>query len=441
MADREVCRMIWDRAECLDRGELADLQLERLRATLHRVYERVPFYRSLFDAAGVEPGDLKTLRDLRRFPFTTKAALRDNYPFGLFAVDRTELVRLHASSGTTGKPIVVGYTRDDLDTWTGLVARTVTQAGVRKGDVAQIAFTYGLFTGGFGLHYGLERVGATVVPASGGNSEKQIMLMQDFGTTVLVSTPSYALYLAEVAESQGVDPRSLSVRLGLFGGEPWTEEMRAEIERRWGMRATDNYGLSEVMGPGVAGECEVRGAGQHVSEDHVLVEVIDPETGEVLDEPGDRGELVFTSLTKEAFPVIRYRTRDISSLDFTPCACGRTTARMARVAGRTDDMLIIRGVNVFPSQIESVLMEIRGLGPHYQIIVDRKGYLDELEVVVELLPETMTDDYTDLERIERNVVHRLRTVLGLSAKVSLASPNTLERFQGKAKRVVDKRPR
>ncbi|MDI6870602.1 MAG: phenylacetate--CoA ligase [Bacillota bacterium] len=431
--------MIWNHEECLPREKLATVQLERLQATLHRVYERVPFYRRSFDEAGVHPRELKTLADLRRFPFTTKADLRDNYPFGLFAVDRKEVVRLHASSGTTGKPIVVGYTRRDLETWTELVARMVTQAGVRAGDVAQIAFSYGLFTGGFGLHYGLERVGATVVPAGGGNSEKQIMLMQDFGTTALVSTPSYALYLAEVAEAMGVDPRSLTVRLGLFGGEPWTEEMRAEIERRWNMRATDNYGLSEVMGPGVAGECEVRGAGQHISEDHFLVEVIDPESGEVLEEPGAKGELVFTSLTKEAFPVVRYRTRDISSLVHEPCACGRTTVRMAKVTGRTDDMLIIRGVNVFPSQIESVLIQIPELGPHYQIIVDRKGYLDELEVVVELLPDCFTDEYAKLEELEKKVAHRLQGVLSLNAKVTLASPNSLERFQGKAKRVIDRR--
>ncbi|GAW90845.1 phenylacetate--CoA ligase family protein [Calderihabitans maritimus] len=430
--------MIWDeKYECIPREELRKLQLERLQATVKRVYEQVPFYRKAFEERGILPEDIKSLEDVRKLPFTTKDDLRQNYPYGLFAVPLREVVRLHASSGTTGKPVVVGYTRRDLEIWTELVARMVTLAGVTQQDVAQIAFSYGLFTGGFGLHYGLERVGATVVPASGGNSEKQIMLMQDFGTTVLVSTPTYALYLAEVAEKMGVSPSSLGIRLGLFGGEPWTEEMRREIERRWGMKATDNYGLSEVLGPGVAGECQYT-QGQHIAEDHFLVEVIDPETGEPLPW-GEEGELVFTSLTKEAFPVIRFRTKDISVVTDEPCSCGRTTARMRKVTGRTDDMLIVRGVNVFPSQIESVLMEIDGLAPHYEIHVHKKGYLDELEVLVEVSEEKFSDRFRELEELERTIKQKLHAVLSINAQVRLVEPQTLARTTGKARRVFDHR--
>ncbi|MBO8169442.1 MAG: phenylacetate--CoA ligase [Thermoanaerobacteraceae bacterium] len=431
--------MIWDKThECMDREQLQQLQLARLKETLHWVYERVPFYREKFDSVGLRPGDVKSLEDIRVLPFTTKDDLRDNYPFGLFAVPKEELVRVHASSGTTGKPVVVGYTAEDLDMWTDLVARMVTLAGVTSRDVAQVAFGYGLFTGGFGLHYGLERVGAMVVPASGGNSEKQIMLMQDFGTTVLISTPTYALYLAEVARKMGVDPRcDLQVRLGLFGGEPWTEEMRQEIEQQWGMKATDNYGLSEVLGPGVAGECKYT-CGHHIAEDHFLVEVIDPETGENLG-PGEEGELVFTSLTKKAFPVIRFRTKDISVITREPCKCGRTTARMRKVTGRTDDMLIIRGVNVFPSQIESVLMNIKGVSPHYRLNVTKRGYLDELEVLVEVSEETFDDRFKELEKLEDQIRQKLYSVLSINARVRLVEPHTLERTSGKAKRVYDYR--
>ncbi|NHM26819.1 phenylacetate--CoA ligase [Desulfofundulus sp. TPOSR] len=432
--------MIWDpEHECMDREELQALQLERLKETLHRVYRRVPYYRRLFDAHGVMPEDLHTLEDIQKFPFTTKAALRDNYPYGLFAVPLKEVVRLHASSGTTGKPIVVGYTRRDLETWSELVARIATQAGVTGEDVVQITFGYGLFTGAFGLHYGLERVGATIVPASVGNSEKQIMLMKDFGTTVLVGTPSYVLHLGETARSMGIDPAGLKVRLGLFGAEAWSEEMRRELEKMWGMKATDNYGLSEVMGPGVCGECTVA-PGMHIAEDHFLVEIVDPETGEALDY-GREGEVVITTLTKEACPVIRYRTRDISVINPEPCSCGRTTARLRRIAGRTDDMLIISGVNVFPSQIESVLMEIEGVSPHYQIVVDKKGYLDYLEVQVEMTEEAFTGSFKDLEALEEKIRRRLQAVLSISPRVRLLEPHSIERSQGKAKRVIDRRPK
>jgi len=432
--------VIWDATyECMDRQELRAIQLDRLQTTLYRVYEKVPFYRELFAEHGVTPRDIKSLEDIRKLPFTTKNALRDNYPYGLFAVPLKEIVRIHASSGTTGKPIVVGYTKRDIQTWSRLIARVVSQAGVTDEDIAQICFGYGLFTGGFGLHYGLEKVGATIIPASIGNTQKQIMLMQDFGTTVLVATPSYALYMAEVAEEMGIDTATLKLRVGLFGAEPWTENMRQEIERRWNIKATDNYGLSELMGPGVAGECLER-KGLHISEDHFLVEVIDPETGEPLDY-GQEGELVFTTLTKEGFPVIRYRTRDISVLDPEPCACGRTTVRMRKVTGRTDDMLVIRGVNVFPSQVESVLMDIEGVAPHYQLIVTKNGYLDDLEVQVELSEDNFTDNYAKLKDIENRIRERFHNVLTISAKVKLVAPKSIERSTGKAKRVIDLRPK
>lgn len=421
----------------MPRSELNQIQLDRLKWTAQRVYTKVPHYRSKFEKFGVTPENIRTLEDLRKLPFTTKDDLRDNYPFGLFTVPNRDLVRVHASSGTTGRPVVVGYTQNDLNTWTDLTARMVSLAGVTADDVAQIAFNYGLFTGGFGLHYGLEKAGALVVPVSGGNTERQLMLMQDFGTTALISTPSYALYIAEVAENMGINISSLKLRLGLFGGEPWTEEMRKEIESRLNIIATDNYGLSEVMGPGVSGECLYQD-GHHIAEDHFLVETIDPETGEVL-EPGEEGELVFTSLTKEAFPVIRFRTKDISRITLEKCACGRTTARMRKVTGRTDDMLIIRGVNVFPSQIESVLMGIEGIGPHYQINIYRKGYLDELEVVVELISPDLLEPYSKLEDLERNIQHKLYSVLSLNARIKIVQPATLERTTGKAKRVFDHR--
>lgn len=430
--------MIWDeRHECMHREDLEALQATRLRETVRRVYEHVPYYRQTLDGAGVKPEDIQSIDDLRRLPFTVKDDLRQNYPYGLFAVPIKEVVRVHASSGTTGKPTVVGYTKNDIDTWAELIARIVTLAGVTPEDVAQVCFGYGLFTGAFGLHYGLERVGATVVPASGGNSEKQIMLMQDFGTTALIGTPSYAMYLAEVAEQVGVNPAKLPVRVGLFGGEGHTEEMRRELERRWDFLATDNYGLSEVIGPGVSGECQFQD-GMHINEDHFIAEIVDPATGEPLPY-GEYGELVLTSLTKEALPVIRYRTKDITRLNPEPCRCGRTTARMSKPTGRTDDMLVIRGVNVFPSQIESVLVEIDGVAPHYQLIVSRKGFLDELEVQVEMAEAWFTDRFKELEHLERRIKHKLQSVLSISAKVSLVEPRTLARSEGKAKRVIDLR--
>ncbi len=430
--------MIWDKqGECLDRKSMRELQLERLKWTVDRVYNNVPYYRQAFAEARVKPADIKSLEDITRLPFTTKTALRDYYPYGLFASPLKDIVRIHASSGTTGKPIVVGYTKNDLDTWTNLVARIICQAGVTNEDVTQICFGYGFFTGGFGLHYGMERVGATVVPASSGNTEKQIMLMQDFGTTALVSTPSYALYMAEVAKEMGVDPRELAVRVGLFGGESCTENMKREIEKLWAITATDNYGLTEVIGPGVAGECTVE-PGMHINEDHFFVEVIDPETGQTLDY-GKEGELVFTSLTKEAFPVIRYRTRDIAVLNPEPCACGRTTVRMSKTKGRTDDMLIIRGVNVFPSQVEAVLMLIEGLTPFYQLVVTRKDFLDNLEIKVEIKPEWFSDDYQQIIGYEKNIQKELKKVLGLEAKVTMVAPNSIERTTGKAKKVLDLR--
>lgn len=430
--------MIWDSAnECRPRAEIEALQLARLQETVAKVYERVPFYRQAMDAKGIRPSDIRTLDDVRLLPMTTKDDFRRNYPYGLFAVPLKEVVRLHASSGTTGKPIVVGYTRRDVEIWTDLVARLGAMAGVTAEDVVQIVFGYGLFTGGFGLHYGMERLGATVVPASAGNSKRHIMLIQDFGTTVLVGTPSYVLHLAEVAEQEGINPRELPVRLGLFGGEASSREMLKEIERRWGMLATDNYGLSEVMGPGVSGECQYQD-GQHVAEDHFLVEILDPVTGEPCP-PGAKGEVVITTLTKEALPVLRYRTRDVSSLNFEPCRCGRTTVRLAKITGRTDDMLIIRGVNVFPSQVESVLMEIDGVAPHYQLIVSRRNYLDELEIRVEVNPEFFSDRYRELEELEEKVADRLQTVLQLKARVRLVEPYSLPRSEGKARRVIDLR--
>ncbi|MGQ9557655.1 MAG: phenylacetate--CoA ligase family protein [Desulfurispora sp.] len=431
--------MIWDpQHECMEREQMQALQLQRLQQVVARVYDRVPFYRQLFDERGVRPEDVRSLADLASLPFTTKDALRENYPYGLFAVPMQQIVRLHASSGTTGKPTVVGYTRADLHTWAELVARMVTQAGVTSGDIAQITFGYGLFTGAFGLHYGLEKVGAAIVPASVGNTEKQITLMQDFGTTVLVGTPSYALHLAEVARGMGVDPVALPVRLGLFGAEAWTEEMRRELEAAWGIKATDNYGLSEIIGPGVAGECGHCPGWMHISEDHFLAEVIDPHTGQPLGLEQE-GELVITTLTKEALPLIRYRTKDITVLTAQPCACGRTTLRMRKVSGRSDDMLIVSGVNVFPSQIESVLMSIEGIAPHYQIILGKKGYLDYIEVQVELTEEAFTGQFRDLEELERRIKTRLQSVLSIGPRVRLLEPHSIERSQGKARRVIDLR--
>lgn len=430
--------MIWnEQYETMNREELHRLQSSRLQQTVENVNQNVPFYRNLFEEHGVKPQDIKGVEDITKLPFTTKIGLRDNYPFNMFAVPMKKVVRLHASSGTTGKPTVVGYTRQDIETWSELVARMITAAGVTDEDMAQICFGYGLFTGALGLHYGLEKVGATVVPSSTGNTEKQIMLMQDFGTTTLIATPTYALHIAEVASGMGIDPKSLGLKIGLFGSEVWTESMRDELEKVWGLFATDNYGLSEIIGPGVAGECRER-KGMHISEDHFLVEVINPETGQPVPD-GEEGELVITSLTKEALPIIRYRTRDITIKTTEACSCGRTTARIRKVTGRTDDMLIVSGVNVFPSQIEDVLLKISGVAPHYQIIVTKKGYLDAMEIQVEMTDEAFTGNWKDLEELERTVRARLLAVLSIHPKVKLLEPRSLERTAGKAKRVVDLR--
>jgi phenylacetate-CoA ligase len=430
---------IWDVAnETMDREALASLQLERLRATVGRCYEAVPFYRSHLDAAGVGLSDIRSLDDLRRLPFTTKDDFRDNYPFGLFAVPQSAVVRIHSSSGTTGKPAVGGYTSADLEMWSELIARIVTAAGVTRDDVAQVSFGYGMFTGGFGLHYGLEKVGATVVPHSAGNTARQIQFMQDFGATVLIATPSYALYIGEVVRDQGVDLASLKLRLGLFGAEVCSDEMRAQIEARLPIRATDNYGLTEVIGPGVAGECECR-CGQHVNEDHFIVECLDSASGEPVGE-GEVGELVFTSLTKEALPVLRYRTRDLCTVRTERCECGRTTARLGKFRGRTDDMFIISGVNVFPSTIESVLLQIEGIEPHYVIVLGREHGQDTFEVHVEVTEQLFNGWMDDLRAFERQVSEQLRSVLLVRPKVRLVEPGSLERTTGKAKRVVDNRP-
>ncbi|KUK36907.1 MAG: phenylacetate-CoA ligase [Thermacetogenium sp.] len=426
-----------ERYECMPRSELHALQEERLRATVSRVYHEVPFYRHAFQKLGLMPGDIQTLDDLVKLPFTTKNDLRDNYPYGLFAVPMSEVVRLHASSGTTGKPTVVGYTRHDLDVWAEVMARSLTCCGAGKHSKIQNAYGYGLFTGGLGVHYGAERIGASVIPVSGGHTKRQIMIMKDFGSTILTCTPSYALYLAEVMEEMGVSKDDLSLEGGLFGAEPWSENLRKQIEGRLGILALDVYGLSEIIGPGVAVECPVK-EGLHVWEDHFLVEIVDPETGEQLP-PGKYGELVITTLTKEALPLLRYRTRDITRIIQEPCSCGRTHIKIDRFQGRTDDMLVIRGVNVFPSQIEEVLFRISHTEPFYQIIVDRKGQLDELEVWVEISEDVFSDEIRKLEKLEEEIRREIEAVLGISVKVKLVEPKTIERSEGKATRVIDRR--
>ena len=429
---------IWSREETFAREEFEKLQLAGLQKTIKRVWDNVPHYRRKFENAGIEPGDIATLEDLGRLPFTTKADFNENYPFGLFSSPKKDIVRFHASSGTTGKPTVVGYTARDMETWKELIARIVTMAGVTNDDTAQISFGYGLFTGAFGLHQGLEKIGASVIPMSSGNTQKQIMIMQDFGTTALISTPSYALHMAEVAYEMGVDPKKeLHLKWGLFGGEGSTEAMRKELNEAWGMFATENYGMSELIGPGISGECLAL-AGMHISEDHFIPEIIDPETGKTLG-AGETGELVITTITKEALPVIRYRTKDITSLHYEKCECGRTTVRMSKIQGRSDDMLILGGVNVFPSQIEEVLFGIDGIGPHYQIKVFKKSRLDKIEVDVELIDANYLDSFGVLENLNQAIRHKLRSVLGIDAKVNLVAPRTLQRFEGKAKRVIDLR--
>ena len=430
--------MIWNKKyECMKRDELQDIQLKRLKETVERVYKAVPYYRNLMDNKGVKPDDIKSLQDITLLPFISKQHLRDNYPFGLFTVPMSEVVRIHSSSGTTGKPTVVGYTYKDINTWSELLARTLTCAHTDKNSVVQIAYGYGLFTGGLGVHYGAERVGASVIPISGGNTQRQIMLMQDFGTTVLACTPSYALFMGEVLEEMGVKKEDIKLKSGVFGAEPWSDNMRKKIEEKLGIMAIDIYGLSEIIGPGVASECPAQ-EGLHIFEDHFIPEIIDPETEEQLP-PGATGELVFTTITKEAFPVLRYRTRDITSLNYETCECGRTMVRMKKVTGRTDDMIIIRGVNVFPTQVESVLLEIGEAQPHYQLIVERKGSMDILEVLVEVSENLFSDKVKGLEELERTISHKIESVLGVSARVKLVEPKTIPRSEGKAQRVIDKR--
>lgn len=424
--------------EKLKRRSLEALQSKRLASLISRVYKRVPYYKQLMDEAGVKPAQIKTIKDLHRLPFTTKDDLRKNYPFGLFTVPLEKVIRVHASSGTTGKPTVVGYTKKDIATWAHLMARCLAAAGATKGDVVHNAYGYGLFTGGLGAHYGGEALGATVVPVSGGNTKRQIMLMQDFGPTVLLCTPSYALNIAEVMQEMGVDPKSLKLKVGVFGAEPWSENMRAEIEQKLSITALNIYGLSEVMGPGVSMECLEGKNGLHIFEDHFIAEIIDPKTGRQLP-VGEWGELVFTTITKEAFPVIRYRTKDITRLMSEPCACGRTFYRMDRVSGRTDDMLIIRGVNLFPSQIEHVLMGIKEVEPHYQIIVERQGSLDTIEVQVEVSEDIFSDEVKVLEGLSRRIQNEIKDLLGVSCTVKLVEPKTIQRSEGKAKRVIDNR--
>lgn len=426
-----------EKYECMSRDEMRKVQSERLIKTVNRVYSKVPTYRKKMDDKGILPGDIKSVDDLKHLPFTYKQDLRDTYPFGLFAVPMSEIVRVHASSGTTGKKTVVGYTKEDLEVWSEVIARTFTGAGLTRESFLQVSYGYGLFTGGLGAHYGGEKVGATVIPTSSGNTKLQLSLMQDFGTTHIACTPSYALYLAEEMEEMGIKRSDLKLQAGIFGAEPWSESMRKEIEDRLKIKAIDIYGLSEVIGPGVACECELQN-GMHIPEDHFIPEIIDPDTEEVLPE-GSKGEIVFTTVTKEGLPLIRYRTKDLSSLNYERCECGRTEVRMSKVTGRTDDMLIIRGVNVFPSQVESVLLSIGETAPHYMLVVDRKDNLDTLEIQVELSTNLFSDEVKKLEDIERKITKEVQSTLGIGAKVRLVEPKSIQRSEGKAKRVIDKR--
>jgi phenylacetate-CoA ligase len=430
--------MIWNpEYECMDRAALHLLQLRRLQMTTAWAYERVPHYRAQMEERGVRPRDMRALDDVRRLPFTDERELRETFPFGMFALPLDEVVRVHSSSGATGTPVVVGYSRGDINTWTELTARVAAAGGVQRGDLVQMAFPYGMSTGGWGLHYGIERIGATIIPAGAGQSERHLVMMRDFGTTVLVSTPSYALYLAGEAGEMGIDVASLKLRLGVFGGEPCSEAMKTEIEQTLGIRVTDNYGLSEVMGPGVAGECECR-CGLHVNEDHLLLEIVDPASGEPL-EYGEQGELVITTLTKEAFPVLRYRTHDLTALDPSRCECGRTLVRMKKVRGRTDDMFIVRGVNVFPAQIEDVLCRIEGARPQYLVVLDRKKNLDDLEVRLEVEEQVFSDIMGEIVAFQRTVADKLQSALGLRTRVTLVEPGTIERTAGNETRVLDLR--
>jgi len=430
--------MIWnEKMECAGRDEMRSVQSERLIETVNRIYHNVPSYRQKMQAVGLVSNDIKSIDDLSKLPFTIKTDLRDNYPFGMFTVPMSEIVRIHASSGTTGKPTVVGYTRKDLTTWAEVVTRSLCMAGLHREDIVQIAYGYGLFTGGLGLHYGCENLGASVIPISGGNTVKQLQLMQDFGTTVIACTPSYSLYLAEEMEAAGIKKENLKLRIGIFGAEPWTENMRKEIESKLGIKAIDIYGLSEIIGPGVSCECEHQ-VGMHINEDHFIPEIIDPVTLQPLT-AGEIGELVFTTITKEGIPLIRYRTRDLTRLNYEKCACGRTLVRMDKCKGRSDDMLIIRGVNVFPSQIESVLLEMSETAPHYLLIVEREGNLDTLKLMVEVQEQFFSDEIRKLEALRKKITHKLQSTLGIAVDVKLVEPKTIERTAGKAKRVIDNR--
>lgn len=430
--------MYWDeKQECMSLQDLEQLQVERLRATIRRVGVHVPFYRNVFRESKFNHESFHSLEDIRHLPFTTKQDLRNNYPYGMFAVPLRDVVRIHSSSGTTGMATVVGYTQNDISTWSNLIARILTAAGVGTHDVIQIAFGYGLFTGGFGLHYGAERIGASVIPISSGNTRRQIQIMQDFKTTALVCTPSYALKIADIMMDLGINPNGLSLKFGLFGAEPWSEKMRGEISERLGILATDNYGLSEVMGPGVAGECQECN-GLHVNEDHFFIEILDPETLEPV-APGDPGELVITTLSKEAFPVIRYRTRDLTRLLPEPCPCGRTFRRIERITGRTDDMLIIKGVNVFPTQIESILFDIEGTQPHYNLVIEREHNEDKITVLIEVVESIFFDEMKKQRTMVDHIKKRLAAELGVGVNVRLVEERSLERFNGKGARVIDRR--
>lgn len=429
--------MIWNKTkECMSRDELAELQSKRLVKVVNRVYHNVEFYRRRMQEAGIEPGDIRGIEDLSKLPYTTKNDLRDTYPFGLFAAPQSEIVRVHASSGTTGKATVVGYTRKDIDIWAECVARALTQAGITRGDTIQVAYGYGLFTGGLGAHYGAEHLGATVVPMSTGNTKKLTTMMKDFGVTAIACTPSYLLHIAETLEANGDIP-NIKLKAAICGAEPWTEQMRLQIEEKLHIHAHDIYGLSEVMGPGVACDCEYH-KGLHIYEDHFLPEIIDPKTLQPVGE-GETGELVFTTLTKEGLPLIRYRTKDLTSIDYSKCECGRTLARISRFKGRSDDMLIIRGVNVFPSQVEAALLEMSGTTPHYLMIVDRVNNLDTLEVQVEVEERFFSDEIRELENLTKKIAHAIQVAIGLNARVKLVEPKTIERSMGKAVHVIDKR--
>lgn len=430
--------MYWNREiECIDEEKLREIQLSRLKETVKRAYEKVPYYKKKFDEVGLKPEDIQKLEDIKNIPFTSKADLREVYPFGMFASPLEEIVEIHMSSGTTGKPVVAGYTLKDIDTWGEVMARCLTMMGATKDDIVQVAYGYGLFTGGFGVHYGARKIGCMIVPASAGNTRRQIEIMRDFGTTILACTPSYALYMSEVAQEMGVEPKTLKLKAGTFGAEMWTEAMRTEIERRFGLIAYNIYGLTEIIGPGVAHECSEK-KGLHVFEDHFIAEVIDPDTGDTLPD-GKRGELVLTTITREGMPMLRFRTRDITSLIREKCACGRTFVRIERIRGRTDDMLKIRGVMLFPYQIEKAILEVQGVEPHYQIVVTRPQHLDEIEVLVEMSKETFSDEVKHIENLKKKLEKRIEETVGIRVKVTLVEPKSLPRSEGKAKRIIDKR--